>query len=334
MRAVVVQAPGRIEVATVADPAPGPKDVVVAVEACGLCGTDLRIVDGELPGVDYPMVPGHELAGRVVEVGPMVTRFAGGELVAVDPAVPCGACWYCRRGRENLCEPSRSIGITSPGGAAEYVRVAAANCYVLPSATPATAGALIEPLACAMHGLDRVPVGLTDHVLLYGAGAMGLLLAQLLRRAGVTSLSMVDQRMDRLSAAQVVGATAVATDAGLFDRPEGWDLVVDATGVVAAIEDGLARVRRGGAFLQMGVADPAAAARFSPYRVYHDEITVMGTVAAHHSFDRARDLLVAGAVDTGSLVTHTAELADYPDALSAFRSGVGLKTQVLPMSTP
>lgn len=333
MRAVVIQAPGRIEVAIVDDPAPGPEDVVVAVEACGLCGTDLRIVDGAMPEVRYPMVPGHELAGRVTAVGSHVTRLSVDELVAIDPATPCGSCRYCRAGRGNLCEPYRAVGITSPGGAAEYVRVAAAKCYTLPPGTSAMAGALIEPLACAMHGLDRAPLSLTDDVLIYGAGAMGLLVAQVLRRSGVGSLSMVDLRMDRLSAAEVVGATAVATKAELFDRPDGWDLVVDATGSVEAIEDGLARVHKGGAFLQLGVADAAVAARFSPYRVYHEEIVIVGTAAAHNSFDRARDLLVSGVVDTRSLITHTSSLADYSDALSAFRSGVGLKTQVLPAST-
>lgn len=332
MRAVVVQAPGRIEVASVDDPVPGPEDVVVAVEACGLCGTDLRIVDGAMPEVRYPMVPGHELAGRVAAVGSHVTGLAVDELVAIDPATPCGACRYCRAGRGNLCEPYRAVGITSPGGAAEYVRVAAAKCYPLPPGTSAMAGTLIEPLACAMHGLDRVPLSLTDDVLIYGAGAMGLLVAQVLRRSGVGSLSMVDLRMDRLSAAEVVGATAVATKAALFDRPEGWDLVVDATGAVEAIEDGLARVHKGGAFLQIGVADAAVAARFSPYRVYHEEIIIAGTIASHNSFDRARDLLVSGLVDAGSLITHTSSLTDYSDALSAFRSGVGLKTLVLPAS--
>jgi 2-desacetyl-2-hydroxyethyl bacteriochlorophyllide A dehydrogenase len=333
MRAVVVQAPGRIEVATVHDPVPGPEDVVVAVEACGLCGTDLRIVDGAVPEVRYPLVPGHELAGRVVGVGSHVTGLEVDELVAIDPATPCGACRYCRAGRGNLCEPYQAVGLTSPGGAAEYVRVAAAKCYPLPPGTSAMTGALVEPLACALHGLDRVPLSMTDDVLIYGAGAMGLLLAQVLRRSGVGSLSMVDLRMDRLSAAEVIGATAVATKAAVFDRPDGWDLVVDATGVVAAIEDGLARVRKGGTFLQVGVADAAVSARFSPYRIYHEEIVILGSVAAHNSFDRARNLLVSGVVDAGPLITHTGGLTDYSDVLSAFRSGVGLKTQVLPAST-
>jgi 2-desacetyl-2-hydroxyethyl bacteriochlorophyllide A dehydrogenase len=333
MHTVVVQAPGRIEVATVADPVPGPEDVVVAVEACGLCGTDVRIVDGVYPDIQYPLVPGHEVAGRVVDVGRAVTGLAVGDLVAVDPTIACRACEYCRGGRENLCRDLRMVGITSPGGAADYVRVAATQCYLLPPGTGASAGALVEPLACALHGVDRVRYGLTTDVLIHGAGAIGLLVAQVLRRTGVCSLSIVDHRMDRLSAAQVVGATAVATKAELFDRPEGWNLVVDATGSVDAIEDGLTRVRKGGTFLHMGLADEGATARFSPYRIYAEEITVLGAISTRHSFNRARDLLVGGAVDVKSLITHTADLMGYSDALSAFRSGVGLKTLVLPASS-
>lgn len=332
MRAVVVQAPGRIDVATVDDPVPAPADVVVSVEACGLCGTDLRIADGEIPEVRYPIVPGHELAGRVAAVGSHVTGLAVDDLVAIDPTTPCCACRYCRAGRGNLCTRQRALGITSSGGAAEFVRAAAAKCYALPPGTSAMAGALIEPLACALHGLDRVPLRITDDVLVYGAGATGLLVAQVLRRSGVGSLSMVDLRMDRLSAAEVVGATAVATEAAVFDRPEGWDLVIDVTGSADAIADGLARVRSGGVFLQLGVADPAAATHFSPLRLCTEELVIVGTVGAHNSFDRARELLINGLVDSGSLITHTGGLADYEDALSAFRSGVGLKTQVLPAS--
>jgi 2-desacetyl-2-hydroxyethyl bacteriochlorophyllide A dehydrogenase len=329
MRAVVVQAPGRIEVATVADPVPGPGDVVVTVQACGLCETDLRIVDGELPVVGYPLVPGHELAGLVAATGGAVAGIAEGDVVAIDPSSPCGICRYCHVGRANLCERSRVVGITSPGGAAEYVRVAAMQCFVLPCGTSATAGALIEPLSLAVHALDRIPHRLTDDVLIYGAGTNGLLLTQLLRRAGIQSVSIVDSRMDRLSTAEVVGATAVATDAGVFDRPESWDLVVDVSGA-EAVEDGLRRVRKGGTFLLFGTADPAVTARFVPYRIGHEEITIVGARAALHSFDRARELLVAGAVDTGPLITHTADLADYAEALSGFRAGVGVKTQVLP----
>ncbi|WP_243789197.1 zinc-dependent alcohol dehydrogenase family protein [Saccharopolyspora gloriosae] len=329
MRAVVVEGPGQITVTTVPDPAPGPNDVVVAVDACGLCGTDLHVVDGEIPVVKYPITPGHELAGRVVAVGGEVSKLAEGDLVAVDPSLPCGECRYCRKGKGNLCEPWQAIGISSPGGAAEYVQVQAKKCYPLPAGTPATAAALIEPLSCAVHGLDKVPHDLTDDVLIYGAGTMGLLLAQLLKRAGVNTLSVVDRRQDRLDVAGSMGVSAVATDASALDS-DGWDLVVDATGVVAAIEDGLGRVRKAGTFLQFGVADAKASANFSPFKVYNEEITIVGSMAVHNSFDRARDLLVSGAVDSDTMITNTAGLNDYASALEEFRTGAGLKTQVLP----
>ncbi|MCA1187397.1 MULTISPECIES: zinc-dependent alcohol dehydrogenase family protein [Saccharopolyspora] len=331
MRAVVVEGPGQITVTTVPDPTPGPNDVVVAVDACGLCGTDLHLVDGEIPVVNYPITPGHELAGRVVAVGSEVTRLAEGDAVAVDPSLPCGECRYCRKGKGNLCEPWQAIGISSPGGAAEYVQVQAKKCYPLPEGISPTAAALIEPLSCAVHGLDKAPHDLTDDVLIYGAGTMGLLLAQLLKRAGVRSLSVVDRRQDRLAVAESMGVSAIATDASALDEAaEGWDLVVDATGVIAAIEDGLGRVRKAGTFLQFGVADAAKTANFSPFKVYNEEITIVGSMAVHNSFDRARDLLVAGAIDSDALITNTAGLDDYAAALEEFRTGTGLKTLVLP----
>ena len=168
-------------------------------------------------------------------------------------------------------------------------------------------------------------------MLIYGAGTMGLLLAQLLKRAGVRSLSVVDRRQDRLAVAESMGVSAIATDASALDEAaEGWDLVVDATGVIAAIEDGLGRVRKAGTFLQFGVADAAKTANFSPFKVYNEEITIVGSMAVHNSFDRARDLLVAGAIDSDALITNTAGLDDYAAALEEFRTGTGLKTLVLP----
>lgn len=329
MRAAVVERPGQVSVSTVDAPVPASEQVVVEVWACGICGTDLRVVDGAIPVVEYPVVPGHEIAGRAIALGPAVAGVAEGDLVAVDPSLPCGRCAYCRAGRDNLCERGGAIGISAAGGAAEYVKAPARNCYPLPPGTPAMVGALVEPLACAAHGLDRVPHGLTDHVLVYGAGTMGLLLVQLLRRCGVASLSVVDSRFDRLTMAEAMGANKVSTSPEKFDRAGGWELVVDATGSIAAIEDGLGRVRKGGTFLQIALAD-AATARFSPVRVLHDEITIAGSMAVHNTFDRARDLLVTGAVDVSTVVTTTVELEEFPAALADFRAGHGIKTQVVP----
>jgi 2-desacetyl-2-hydroxyethyl bacteriochlorophyllide A dehydrogenase len=335
MRAVVIKAPGEIQVADVPEPKPARGQVVVRVAACGICGTDIHIVDGNLPPTPYPIIPGHEFGGEVVAIGAAdeetgVNGVAVGDRVAVQPNMPCGRCRSCRLGRGNICETWRAIGVTHPGGAAELVAVPAEACYQLPDAISDSAAALVEPLSCAVHGMTRLPRGVDDRYLVYGAGTMGLLIAQLARHAGARSISVVDLKPSRLELASRLGASAVATSAAELADNADFDVVVDATGVVSAIEDGLARVRRGGTFLQFGVARPGATARFSPYRIYNEEIDIIGSMSLQNSFLPAVELIADGAVNVEALVSDRLPLTDYQEAIGKFRSGVGQKLQILP----
>jgi 2-desacetyl-2-hydroxyethyl bacteriochlorophyllide A dehydrogenase len=324
MRALVIEKPGEYSVQTIPDPIPGPGEVVVQVAAVGICGTDIHIVEGEFPPTPYPIVPGHEFCGQIVE-GPR-----SGEKVAVDPSLFCGACHYCRIGRGNLCERWGAIGDTVNGAMAEYVAVPEANCFSLPEDLPASHGALVEPLSCAVHGFDGLPRQLGSHYLIYGAGTMGLMMLQLAVAAGAASISVVDLNTDRLQVARTLGADAVATNADEFDRPHGWEVVIDCTGAIPAIEDGLTRVRRGGTYQQFGVAPGDATASVSPFRIYNDEITIVGSMAVVHSFGRAVDLVRKGAIDADTMVTHTFALGQFGEALQAFRDGIGRKIQIAP----
>lgn len=330
MQAAVVEQPGSVSVTTVADPAPGLHEVVIEVAACGICGTDIHIVDGEFAPTPYPIVPGHEFAGEVVAVGSEVGDVREGDRVAVDPSLFCGECRFCVIGRGNLCERWNAIGVTKSGACADYAVAPAANCYRLPDGLPFEHGALIEPLSCAVHGFDLLPGRVGEHYLIYGAGTMGLLMAQLAQRAGAASVSVVDLNEARLAVAADLGADAVARSAEEFDRRGGWEVVVDCTGVVRAIEDGLSRVRRGGTFQVFGVAAAEAKATFSPFRVYNDEITIVGSMAVLHSFGRAVDLMAKGVIDASTVISHSFPLDQYPEALAAFRAGTGRKLQVRP----
>lgn len=329
MRAVVIDTPGNFSVRTVPDPTPAPGQVVVRVDAVGICGTDVHIVGGEFPPTPYPIVPGHEFAGSVVALGSGADLRIG-DTVAVDPSLFCGACHYCAIGRGNLCERWGAIGDTVDGAMAEYVAVPAANCHRLPETVSTTHGALVEPLSCAVHAFDVLPRALGSHYLLYGAGTMGLLMLQLARVAGAASVSVVDINTARLEVAHELGADATATTAAEFDRPQGWEVVIDCTGAIAAIEDGLGRVRRGGVFQQFGVAPGAATASISPFRIYNDEITIVGSMAVLHSFGRAVELMGKGVIDADTMITHGFGLPEFADALQTFRDGTGRKIQIRP----
>lgn len=329
MKAVTILEPGRIAVESLPDPTPGKGDVVVRVAGCGICGTDLHILHGGF-APSLPLVPGHEFAGEVVATGKGVTEPAVGDHVAVDPSLHCGECHYCRRGRGNLCERWSAIGVTTTGGAAEYAAVPAGNCHLLPPEVPLADAALVEPLSCAVRGFDVLPRQLADHYLIYGAGTMGLMMMQLAKRAGAATVSMVDLNPERLSTADTLGCTATATSAEEIDRPRGFDIVVDCTGVVAAIQDGLGRVGRGGTFLQFGVANEDATAAIRPFEVYNREITITGSMAVLHSFDRAAELFSGGVLNAEVLISHRYPLVDYATAISQFEKGIGRKIQVSP----
>lgn len=329
MLAAVVDEPGAVRVGTVPDPSAGDGQVVVRVGACGICGTDLHIADGHFPPTPYPIVPGHEFAGEIVEVGTNVAGgWRSGERVAVDPSLFCGRCGPCRAGHGNLCENWGAVGDTVDGGFAEYVAVPAANCYRLPDEMTFRQGALVEPLSCAVHGLRRIGAEPGEHVLVIGAGTMGLLMQQLLQRAGAR-VTVVDRNPLRTPTATTLGAHATATDVTDL-HGERFDAAVDCTGAPAAIEAGFDSLRRGGRLLIFGVAQEDARARLSPFRIYNDELTIVGSMAVLHSYGAALDLIASGGVATEPLLTETNALTEFPKALEKMRNASGIKTQVLP----
>ena len=331
MRALLFTGPDAFEVGQVVDPTPGPGEVIVAPVSVGICGTDLHVLEGDLAR-SWPTIPGHEFAGEVVALGSDVARFglAVGDSVAVDPSLYCGECYYCRRAKGNHCERWGSLGVTAPGGAAQFVAVPAANCVVLPEHIDARDATLIEPLSCAVHGWDVLRMAPASHVLIYGAGTMGLMMLQLAKRSGAASVTVVDTSPGRLDGARELGCTAAVSSPDDARRARGWDVVIDCTGAVPAIEDGIARVEPGGTFLQFGVSAQNAVASIPPYRIYRDEITITGSMAVLHSFERAADLFAAGAIDPADFITDRFALTAAADALATFRAGTGRKVQLLP----
>lgn len=333
MRAAIITEPGSLAVGDRPEPTPAPDGVVVRVGACGICGTDLHIADGEFPPSPYPLVPGHEFAGTVTAVGERAPGgLRPGDRVAVDPSLFCGHCAYCRAGRGNLCAHWGAIGDTVDGAFAEYVAVPAANCHRMPDSMSMREGALVEPLSCAVHGVRRIGVENGERFLLIGAGTMGLLLQQLLQSSGAR-VTMVDRNTRRLAISADLGAEHTATDVTELDgvgAADGFDAAVDVTGAPPAIEAAFTSLRRGGRLLVFGVADEEARISLSPFRIYNDEITIVGSMAVLNSYGAAVDLMASGTIETAPLLTDTLPLEKFPEALAMMRAGSGVKIQVVP----
>ena len=329
MRAAVITESHEVAVVSMDDPAPGPREVVVDVAACGICGTDLHILEGEF-APSLPVIPGHEFSGVVVATGADVRELTEGQRVAVDPSLYCHECHYCRLGHDNLCERWNAIGVSRPGGAADFAVAPAVNCVALPDHVRLEDAALIEPLSCAIRGYDVLRARLGAHILIYGSGTMGLIMLELAKHTGAASVDVVDLNPDRLATAGTLGCSRTATSAAELDQPRGWELVIDATGAGPAIQDGLGRVSPGGTFLQFGVASYGTRVTIDPYRIYNQEITITGSMAVLHSFERAAELFAAGILDPDVFISDRLPLEDYAGALDRFRRGIGRKIEVVP----
>lgn len=333
MRAIVFEEAGRLALRDVPDPTPGQKEVVIEVAAVGICGTDTHVFDGEFEGTVFPLIPGHEASGTVTAVGDGVTTIAVGDHVVVNPSTTCGECEFCLNGKSNLCRNWNGLGVVaSDGASAQYLKAPLANVFKLKPETDLYEAALIEPLACAIRGYDILPRKMGEHYLVYGSGTMGLLMAQLAPRAGAASVTIVDTNPSRLDVAREIGIENIYGSADEAGRDK-WDVVIDCTGVVKAIEDGLPRVKAGGTFQHFGVAPTDATANYSPFRVYRDEISIVGTMAVLNSFGRAVEMFEAGAIQPTPMISHSFTLDDYADALDMFRKGTGRKLQIRPNDT-
>ncbi len=333
MQAVLFPGPESISVERVPDPTCAPDEVVVQVSRCGICGTDVHIYRNEYMS-NFPLIPGHEFGGVIVETGKEVTGFQVGERVAVDPNLYCGRCDMCRNEMANHCLNWQGVGITRPGGFAEYVAAPARACYHLPAGLSDAQMAFIEPLACVVHAMKRIRILPGDPVLILGAGPMGLLLVQALRRMGASYVAVVEKQPARLELAKAMGASFAVPvgpnqDATLKEiAPRGFGVVIDATGVPAVIEGAFRYLRPRGTFLQFGVAPNHARVSVSPYDIFHNDWTIIGTFALCYTFLPAIDWLASGAIDIGPLVSHVAPMQDFANVFHQFAAGQTLKVHV------
>jgi len=332
MKAVIVDEPGKFHVDQVTDPEFGPKDVVVKVGACGICGTDIHIIDGEFPPTKYPIIPGHEFGGTVVAIGDGVTGVNVGDRVGVDPTLNCGECYFCQRGMGNLCERWNAVGVTTTGGFAECVAVPERTVYPLPEAMSFAEAALVEPVSCVVHGFHMLQPRVGDSYLIYGAGPMGLQNAQLARFNGARVVAIVDVNPSRLDIARSFGFDVVGTslDELRHVATRGFDNVIEATGKTKVAERAIDAVIRRGKLLLFGVCPPGETAAYDAFKIYNQEITILGTMAVLNSYGPAIDVITAGAIDAKKMVTHTFPIDQFADAIDLVRQGGGLKVQIDP----
>ena len=317
MQALVLRGPRALAVETLPDPTPGPGELVLRVSACGICGSDLTLYkQGLLPPGS---VLGHEFCGEVVESR---EGFRAGERVCALPALSCGRCRRCRSGLGAYCEKQRTIGMGSaPGAFAEYVAVAAHECVRLPAEVDAVRGALVEPLAVALHAVRVGRVRRTDHVLVLGAGPIGLGAVLWARHFGAREVVVCERAPERRRIAEALGATVTASPEEL-DRalplalPAGPSVVVEAVGAPGLIQRALDCVRFRGRVVVTGVC--FGADTIQPLPALTKEASVQFALAYEKDdFQYAIDALESGRIDPLPMATGRRALADIPAAFEA-----------------
>jgi L-iditol 2-dehydrogenase len=331
--------PDGIEIQDMPDPILVPGHVVIAVEACGICGTDLHIQAGEYP-VNPPVILGHEFSGTVVEVPTDVTSVSVGQRVtSLVYFITCGRCRFCQTGQWNLCPERKSIGSGVNGAFAKYVMVPARNVRELPENVDFISGAVTEPLACCAHGvLEKATIHAGDFAFVTGPGAIGLLTAQILLAAGANVILAGTQAdSDRLDLARRLGVQhtfqvdtqPVANLVQDLTHGDGTELVFECSGAAAAARLGIQVAKRGGQFVQLGLFG-------KPVEINWDQ-AILKEVGISNSFastwiswNHALNLLGSGKVKTTPLVSDVLPMSQWEGAFRRFGTRQGIKFILTP----
>lgn len=330
MQAIRLFQTGDLRLVTVPDPAPAPGEVLVRIEAAGICGTDRHLYRGEFPCTP-PVTLGHEFAGIVTALGAGVTGLALGTRVTCDPNIACGTCPHCLRGRVNLCERLSAIGIHRDGGFAEQVAIPAHRTFSLPATLDPQHGALCEPLACCLHAVDKGAPRVGERVTILGGGVIGLLTLQLARLAGAETL-LVTRSPAKRRLAEDLGATATAptAEAARAIWPAGADLTIECAGVAETVAMAPCLTRRGGRIVVMGVLPQGVRVALEPFDLLVREIDLLHAFLNPFTHARAADLIATGRIAVAPLITRTIPLAEAAAAIAHPAGADDIRVLIVP----
>ncbi len=290
-----------------------PDEVLVKVSACGICGTDVKILAG-VSHASPPVVLGHEFCGIIEKCARSVSGLSPGDYVSIDPNIYCGHCQFCRKGKTHLCANLTALGVDVNGGFAEYCAVPASQCYLLQPETPNINAALAEPLSCALYGLQLADIQAGEHVLIIGGGLIGLIMLQLIQNSGAaqTIVSEINSKRrnhaDKLGADLVINPQDKSCGEKIIEKTNGGpDKIIECAGTVTANQQALEWIKPGGRVVIFGVTDQNKTMAIAPYDIYQKNITIRGSFLNPFTFATAIGLL-----NNKKLDFNTLDIAPYP----------------------
>lgn len=339
MKAAVFYGPHQpLRIEEVADPKPGAGEILVRVAACGVCHTDLHYIEHGVPTFKKPpLILGHEPAGTVAELGAGVTNFKVGDRVLLPATFPCGACFYCRTGRGNICANLAMLGNNVDGAYAELIAVRASEAFPLPDAIPLEEGSIIaDALSTPYHAVkDRAQVRPGDTVVVFGCGGVGINVVQIAAAAGASVIG-VDLSARKREWAKQFGASDVF-DPGAGDVVRslrrltrgGPDIVVEAIGNPATIAQGYELVRPGGRLCVIGYTNEPLT--ISPAKLMYREVEIVGSLGCRPvDYPPLIEMVRTGKIQLRPLVTHRFPLAEIAEAFEVMKRGESLRSIVIP----
>jgi len=311
IQAVICQ-PNQIEIQEHPIPEPGPGELLVRVEASGICGTDLHIFRGEYMG-SYPVIPGHEFAGVVEAVGPAITRYKLGDRIAVEPNIACDNCANCLNNRQNFCLNWQAVGVTRPGGMAQYTLVPEKAAFSIGD-LPFEAGAFMEPLSCVLHGIQRAQIQMGDQVAILGAGPIGALMLQVVKNQGAARVTVLENNPTRAQFIHELGADQVASRIEDLEK-DLYDVVIDATGSVALMSQTIQFVRYGGTILLFGVPPSGAEMQIEAFPIFRKGLRILSSFTSLRNSFQAVELLQSGKVQVEPIISHRLPLSELENGI-------------------
>lgn len=342
MKAAILHAPNQMELCSVADPAIEAGDLVLRVRAATLCGTDIRVFRGrKTAGIRYPSTIGHEFSGEIVATGGP-SPFRVGQRVGVCPAIPCGHCPQCLRGRENLCPDLQAIGYEIDGAFAEYIRIPAravelGNVHVLPDHVSHECAALIEPLACVLNGQNKADLHQGDTVAVLGAGPIGTLHARLARLRGAGRVIVSEPNAARREAALRAGADVVLDpmtgDLRSAIRAEtrglGADVVICAIGIPALAAQAVGLAAKGGRVSLFAGFSKGETGTLDVNAIHYDELRLTGAFGLSRAdYEASLNMIADRRIDLSDMVTHRYPLSEIGEAFTVAESGAAMKVAI------
>lgn len=321
-------------------PEPGEGQVLVKVSACGVCGTDVHIYHGGKGSAEVvpPVILGHEFSGHIVKLGSGVTGLEEGQLITVDPNIYCGKCRPCRQGQKQMCHHMRAVGVNMDGGFADYCLVPYAQCVPVPEGTDPELAALAEPLACCLHGIDRVGIRPGENVLVIGGGTIGQIMLQLARLAGAARVVLSEPVEIRRELAVRLGADA-AIDPIHEDLPQrlsellsrdGADVVIECVGNPRTSAQAIDAAAGCGRVMLFGVPNPDAVLQTKMHPIFQKELTIMGSFVNPDTHSRAVALLSSGQLKLKELITHRFPVSQLEEAIKMQTGTQSIKVLVKP----